>query len=131
MVEVCGKGYASRRGIRGREQGVWRNAGKKYDRGESTFAAGLRRVRKENWAQRQRYKRRAGAVVNYKIRFFLLIVGAFSPENERQTAPERMVCSRLRPFENEKARNEHRVWLGAASAETIEKFLAAHYCCCF
>jgi hypothetical protein len=39
-----------------------------------------------------------------------------------------MVRCRLRLFENEKARNEHRVWLGVGSAETIEKFLAEYYC---
>ena len=43
------------------------------------------------------------------------------------SAPDRMVLCRLRPFENEKARNEHRVWPGAGSAEAIEKFLAEYY----
>ena len=37
--------------------------------------------------------------------------------------PDRMMRCRLRPFENENARNEHRVWPGAGSAEAIEKFL--------
>jgi hypothetical protein len=47
-----------------------------------------------NWTQRQPYKRRAGAIVNHKIKFFLLIVRAFSPENERQSAPDRIGVAR-------------------------------------
>jgi hypothetical protein len=38
---------------------------------------------------------------------------------------------RLRPFENEKARNEDRAWLRAGSSEAIEKFLAEYYYYCF
>jgi hypothetical protein len=52
---------------------------------------------------------------------------AFS-EKYAMSVPDRMVRCRLRPFENEKARNEHRVWLRAGSAEAIEKFLAEYYC---
>jgi len=52
---------------------------------------------------------------------------AFS-EKYTMSVPDRMVRCRVRPVENEKARNEHRVWLGAGSAETIEKFLAEYYC---
>jgi hypothetical protein len=43
------------------------------------------------------------------------------------SVPDRMVRCTLPPFENEKARNEDRAWLGAGSPEAIEKFLA-EYC---
>jgi hypothetical protein len=56
----------------------------------------------------------------------LFIVDACFPEKDAMSYP--VACSRLRPFENEKARNEHRVWPGAGSAEAIEKFLAEYYC---
>jgi hypothetical protein len=51
---------------------------------------------------------------------------AFS-ENTRRLYPIAWCVAGSALFENEKARNEHRVWLGAGSAETIEKFLAEYY----
>jgi hypothetical protein len=95
--------------------------------GSSTFAAGLHRVRKGNWTQRQPYKRGAAAVVNYKIGFVFAHRGRVFSEKCAMSVPDSMMRCRVHPFENENARNEHRAWLGAGSAEAIEKFLA-EYC---
>jgi hypothetical protein len=78
VAEDCGKG------------GVLERAGKSAQWRQFQFAAGLHRVRKENWTQRQPYKRGAAAVVNLKIQILcpaLFIVDARSQKNARCLYP--------------------------------------------
>jgi hypothetical protein len=46
---------------------------------------------------------------------------AFS-EKYAMSVPDRMARCRLRPFENEKARNEHRVWLELPRQKPLKNF---------
>jgi hypothetical protein len=81
--------------------------------------------------QRSIAARLGNAIVSYTAYLLcptLFIVDARFSENTRRLYPIAWCVAGSALFENEKARNEHRVWLGASSAETIEKFLAEYYC---
>jgi hypothetical protein len=87
-------------------------------------------VRKENWTQRQPYKRGAAAVVNLKIQILcpaLFIVDARSQKNARCPQPIAWCVAGSALLKTKKPETRRRVWLRAGSAEVIEKFLAEYY----